>query len=187
VYFDDRSTGNASYVFSGDMNGDGAINNDLVYIPRTTGEMNFLPITGATPYTAAQEAAAWDAFISQDPYLSKHRGQYAERNAVFLPKVFRADLSVSQDVGREIAGKPNRLQIRLDFLNFTNRLNHHWGVSQAFVTTRPLISAGVDANGAAQYRLATVGGQLISRSFTPAVTTADVWRLQLGVRYLMNW
>jgi hypothetical protein len=174
-------------VVSGDMNGDGANGNDLIYIPRNTSEMNFLPITGATPYTAAQQAAAWDAFISQDPYLSKHRGEYAERNAVFLPKVFRADLSISQDVGRRIAGKPNRLQVRLDFLNFTNRLNHQWGVSQTFVTTRPLIYGGVDANGAATYRLATVGGQLISSSFTPAVTTADVWRLQLGVRYLMNW
>ncbi|HEX4573856.1 MAG TPA: carboxypeptidase regulatory-like domain-containing protein [Gemmatimonadales bacterium] len=188
VYLDGHSNGNASYTFSGDMNGDGAFGNDLIYIPRNTGEMNFIPETVAgVTYNAAQQAAAWDAFINQDPYLSKHRGQYAERNGIFLPMVYRADLSISQDVGRRIAGRENRLQIRFDILNVTNRLDHNWGVGQGFVTTTPLIAAGVDVNGAAQYRLATVGGQLISQSFQKVVTTADIWRMQLGVRYLLNW
>ncbi|PYP43812.1 MAG: TonB-dependent receptor [Gemmatimonadetes bacterium] len=186
VYLDGRSAGNGSYLVSNDMNGDGA-SNDLIYIPRNTSEMNFLPITGANPYTAAQEAVAWDAFISQDAYLSQRRGGYAERNAVFLPMVYRADMSISQDVGRSIAGRPNRLQIRLDILNVTNLLDHDWGVSQGFVTNRPLTFAGVNGLGAPQYRLATVGGQLISHSFQNVVTTADVWRMQLGVRYMLNW
>ena len=30
-----------SYVFSGDANGDGVSGNDLIYVPRNTGEMNF--------------------------------------------------------------------------------------------------------------------------------------------------
>jgi hypothetical protein len=189
LYLDGHSAGNNSYVFSGDMNGDGASNNDLIYIPRNTNEMNFIPITvgTTTTYTAAQQAAAWDAFINQDAYLSTHRGQYAERNAVFLPMVYRADVSISQDVGRSIAGRPNRLQIRLDILNVTNLLSHDWGVSQGFVTTTPLIAKGVDVNGAAQYQLATAGGRLISQSFQKVVTTFDVWRMQLGVRYMLNW
>ncbi len=33
---------NVSYVFNGDMNGDGFSGNDLIYIPRDTGEMNFV-------------------------------------------------------------------------------------------------------------------------------------------------
>jgi Carboxypeptidase regulatory-like domain len=188
LYLDGHSAGNGSYTFSGDLNGDGAFGNDLIYVPRNTGEMNFIPlIVGTTTYTPAQQAAAWDAFISQDSYLSQHRGQYAERNAVFLPLVWRADVSISQDVGRQIGGRPNRLQIRLDILNVTNLLNHDWGVSQGFVTNTPLVARGADVNGAAQYQLATVGGQLISHSFQKVVTTFDVWRLQLGVRYGLNW
>ena len=192
VYFDSRSVGNGSYVYSGDMNGDGATNNDLIYIPNNTAEMNFLPLTvgtgpSAVTYTPAQQAAAWNAFINQDPYLSQHRGQYAERNGVFLPIVTRADMSFSQDVGRRIAGRSNRIQIRLDVLNVTNLINKQWGVAQGFVTNRPLVSAGVDALGAAQYRLATVGTDLITRSFQKIVTTNDVWRFQLGVRYMLNW
>ena len=195
VYFDDRSAGNGSYVFNGDMNGDGANGNDLIYIPRNTGEMNFVrkfvrfssaPADTAV-WTPAQQVAAWEAFINQDPYLSSHRGQYAERNAVFLPMVFRADLSISQDVSRRLGGNANSLQIRFDILNFTNLLKSDWGVSQGFVTQRPLSSSGVDATGAPTYTMANVGRNLISRSFQKNVSTFDVWRMQLGVRYMFNW
>jgi len=72
-------------------------------------------------------------------------------------------------------------------LNFSNFLNRNWGVAQSLITNRPLVSAGVDAFGASQYRLATVGGQLISKSFQKSVNTTDVWRIQLGVRYAFNW
>src|SRR5437762_4760714 len=191
-YFEGRSAGNGSYVYSGDLNGDGASGNDLIYVPRNTSEMNFTSLTvgkcpACTIYTPAQQAAAWEAFINQDAYLTSRRGGYAQRNAVFLPMVYRADVSISQDVGTSVAGRPNRVQIRLDILNLTNLLHNDWGVAQGFVTTQPLISSGVDATGAPLYRLATSGGQLISKSFQKVVTTADVWRMQLGVRYLLNW
>ena len=192
VYFEGRNAGSNSYVFSGDMNGDGALGNDLIYIPRDTSEMHFVSNrvivgTDTTIYSPAQQAVAWDAFINQDPYLSRHRGEYAQRNAIFLPMVYRADMSISQDVGRSIAGRPHRVQIRLDILNVTNLIHNDWGVSQGFVTTQPLIYVGVDGNGAATYKLATTGGKLISQSFRKVVSTLDVWRMQLGVRYMLNW
>ncbi len=191
VYFSGNTNGNGSYVTSGDMNGDGANGNDLIYVPRNQSEMNFVSETvgsgaSAVTYTPAQQAAAFDAFIAQDKYLSTRRGQYAERNAAFLPMVWRADLSLSQDVGRTIAGRPNRLQVRLDILNVTNLIDRNWGVSQGFVNLRPLVYTGVDGSGAPTYKLATVGTSLISSSFQKNVSTADVWRLQLGVRYLFN-
>ena len=68
---------NVSYVFNGDMNGDGFSGNDLIYIPRDTGEMNFATFTHAPTgrvFTAAEQTAAFEAYIQQDPYLSKHRG-----------------------------------------------------------------------------------------------------------------
>jgi hypothetical protein len=101
--------------------------------------------------------------------------------------VARADLSVAQDVSRNIGGKGNSLQIRLDIFNFTNLLSSDWGVSQGFVTQRPLVSAGVDAFGAPTHTLANVGRSLISRSFQKNVSTLDVWRMQLGIRYMFNW
>ena len=196
VYFDGHSAGTDSYTFSNDMNGDGA-SNDLIYIPRNVGEMNFdtLKVGPAGPsqqvFTPAQQVAAWDAYINQDPYLRQHRGEYAGRNAARRPWVYRADLSFSQDVGRSIAGRPNSLQIRLDFLNFTNLLKSDWGVGQTLITRSPLASVAPDVTGAARYRLATLGtapnAVLISRTYQKLATTADVWRMQLGIRYMFNW
>jgi len=195
LYWDGRNAGTDSYIFSNDMNGDGATN-DLIYIPRTAGEMNFqqysqTPPGSTTPtvYTVAQQQAAWEAYINQDPYLRAHRGEYAQRNGVHRPMVYRADLSLSQDFSRHIGGAAHGLQVRLDMLNFTNWLNKNWGVSQILVTNRPLSSQGADATGANIYRLNTVstGGPLISKTLRKSVSVNDVWRLQLGVRYLLNW
>ena len=61
------------------MNGDGFAGNDLIYIPRDTGEMNFVTFThtNGRVFTAAEQAAAFEAYIQQDPYLKNHRGEYA--------------------------------------------------------------------------------------------------------------
>ena len=42
------------------------------------------------------------------------------------------DLSFMQDVFRNIGGKRNSGQFRLDVTNFGNLLNSDWGVSQRF-------------------------------------------------------
>ena len=179
--------GNASYVYSGDLNGDGGTSNDLIYIPRDASEMYFEQYTsGSTTFSVADQQAAWEAFIQQDEYLSKHRGEYAERNAVFMPMVFRADLSIIQEFYGEFIGKKNSLQVRVDILNFTNLLNKDWGVGDNFVTTRPLIFRGIDSEGKPIYRLANVGGKLIDKTFQPSSSILDVYRIQLGVRYNFN-
>ena len=123
---------NASYVFSGDANGDQAQNNDLIYIPRDTSEMNFKPLTvSGRTFTAAEQAAAFEQYIQNDPYLSSRRGQYAERGGFYNPLVNRVDLSLTQDVFHKIGGARHSGQIRLDITNFGNLLNHNWGVSPA--------------------------------------------------------
>jgi hypothetical protein len=190
VFWQGYTIGNGSYAYSGDLNGDGNTSNDLIYIPKDTSEMNFQPFTsGTTTFTAAQQAAAWDAYINQDSYLSKHRGQYAERGAVFLPMVFRGDLSLAQDLFRDMGGKRHGVQLRLDILNVSNLLNHNWGVGQRFVSTQPLIvptaaqGGAADAQGRAQYRLQVINGALIGTSLQQTLTQADVYSLQFSVRY----
>ena len=190
VYFNANTIGNASYTFAGDLNGDGASNNDLIYIPKDKSEMNFKTLTvfgGGPTFTPAQQAAAWDAVISQDEYLSAHRGEYAKRNAVFLPMVKRADLSVIQEVFGTLKGSRNALQFRLDILNVGNLINKNWGLGQTFVTTQPLASPGADVNGKATYTLKTTGvganATLITTLRQQTVTQSDVYRLQLGGSY----
>ncbi len=190
LFLNGQTWGNGSYVTSGDMNGDGVNGNDLIYIPRNQGEMNFDTLkvgsgTSAVTYTPAQQAAAWDAFINQDSYLSKHRGSFAARNAAFLPWVWRLDGSVSQDLAAAIGGQRNRLQIRLDVLNLTNLINKNWGIGQSFTATRPLNYKRI-VNNQPVYTLATVGTSLISSTYTKTAGTSDVWRLQLSLRYMFN-
>jgi len=191
LFFDYFSPGNGSYTFSGDLNGDGGTSNDLIYIPKDKSEMNFEQYsvtvgTNTITFTPEQQADAWEAFIQQDPYLSKNRGKYAERNAAFLPMVFRADLSLVQEFTQKFLGYKNSLQFRVDVLNLTNLLNKNWGVGQTFTTTQPLIARGADADGKALYRLANIGGELIKSSFRKTAFIDDVWRIQIGIRYLFN-
>jgi hypothetical protein len=188
-YFESRTIGNASYIFSGDINGDGATSNDLLYIHRNVSEMNFQDIPG---FTAAQQAAAWDAYIAQDPYLSERRGQYAERGAVFLPLLKRLDMSVTQDLFANIGGERHRFQFRVDFINFGNLLNKNWGVSQRLVSNSPLIvptaaqGGPVDAQGRMQYRMRTINNQLMNTSYEQTADIPDVYRVMFSVKYFFG-
>ncbi|MFC0262739.1 TonB-dependent receptor [Fontibacter flavus] len=187
LFWEGRTLGNFSYVYGGDFNGDGGFSNDLLYIHRNTGEMNFQEFTSSgTTFTAAQQATAWEAFINQDKYLSANRGRIAERGAVFLPMVYRADFSVAQQLFTNISGKKNTLEFRVDILNVGNLLNNSWGIGQFATSTSPLVPAGTTADGQPQFRLRNFGSELISSSFQPTANVADVWRLQFGLRYIFN-
>ena len=188
VVLESYTDGHFSYIFTGDINGDGGTSNDLIYIPRNTSEMNFQTYASSgVTFTSAAQAAAWEAFIAQDAYLSQHRGEYAVRGAMFLPMVFRTDLSITQELFKNMWGMRHGLQFRADILNLPNLLNHNWGVGQRYVTNVPLSAQGADSQGRAQYRLATVsvGGvpQLISKTLEPSAGVSDVWRVQFSIRY----
>ena len=199
VFNELRSIGNASYTLPSDLNGDGA-NNDLIYVPNNSSEMNFtpysvtaagavttVPASIARTFTAADQVTAFLSFINQDRYLSKRRGKYAERGAIFLPTVFRSDLSVTQDLFGRAAGQQNKVQFRVDIFNFGNLLNKNWGGSQRLVTSNPLVVTSTGAvGGTPTYRLANVGTQLISNTFQRTSSTADVWSMQFGFRYIFN-
>jgi hypothetical protein len=188
LFWEGRTFGNTSYTFGGDMNGDGGSSNDLIYIHSDISEMNFEEYTTSSgvTFTSAGQAAAWNAYIEQDDYLSANRGNYAERGAVFLPMVFRADFSIMQEVFTELIGRRNTLQFRVDILNFGNLLNSDWGVGQRLVHNQPLIPRGVDANGQSIYRLRAIDDQLMSETFEQTANIDDVYRIQFSIRYMFN-
>jgi len=186
MFWQANTIGNNAYTFTGDLNGDGGTSNDLIYIPRDTSEMNFQQyVAGGRTYTSAEQAQAWETYIKADKYLSKHRGEYAERGAVFLPLVNRMDFSVGQEIFANLFGR-NAFQVRLDVQNFGNLLNKNWGVSQRIVlSSQPLSAQGADASGRAQYRLRTLstGGDLITTPLEQTASLSDVYRIQVSLRY----
>jgi len=184
VFFEGYTQGSASYTFSGDLNGDGGTSNDLIYIPRDASEMNFQTFSsGGITYTSDQQASQWNALISGDPYLSAHRGEYAVRNALFMPMVYRADFSVAQDVFANFLGTRHSLQVRADITNVGNLLNKNWGVGDRLVNAQPLISQGADSSGRALYRLRVISNQLMGATREKTANLSDVYRVMFSVRY----
>jgi hypothetical protein len=189
MFWESRTIGNSSYVFATDANGDTGSSNDLIYIPKNTSEMNFtdIPATATVrAFTAAEQATAFEAYIQQDKYLSAHRGEYAQRGAVFLPFVHRMDLSLSQDVFKDVKGHRNAGQFRIDIQNFGNLLNSNWGVSQRISRNNILTTTAVDANGALSYRMQVLNGALVSKTYESTAGLTDVYQFMLSFRYSFN-
>ena len=190
-----NSSSRISYVFAGDMNGDSISANDLIYIPRDASEMNFVQFThtNGRVFTAAEQAEAFEAYIRQDPYLREHRGEYAKRNGLVMPMFRSMDLSITQDVFRDLGGQRNAFQVRVDILNFGNLLNHDWGVMKRPVGTintnqqlQLLTNPGVDGQGRANYRLSVVNNELIRNTFQTSAGTGDVYQFMVSLRYSFN-
>jgi hypothetical protein len=192
LVYEGATQGRSSYTYNGDMNGDGAFNNELIYVP-TTDEINAVRFeqysVGSTTFTIDQQRAAFNAYIEQDPYLSTIRGQYAERNGLLLPWLGRADLSVIQEFYFKVgsARKRNTLQLRADIINFSNLLNSDFGVSQSLVNNRMMIFRRVDAaSGEPVYRFANIGSSFVNSTYRYNNGLSDIWQLQLGIRYIFN-
>jgi hypothetical protein len=189
LFYEGRNNGNTQYTFANDMNGDGtSAGSDLIYIPRDMSEMNFAQFThtNGRMFTAAEQAQAFETYIQQDKYLREHRGEYAQRGAIFLPLLHRMDLSVTQDLFANIGGKRNAFQIRLDMLNFGNLFNSNWGVGQRLIRNQILTNGAADGQGRATYRLAVVDNELLTRSYETTTFLTDVYSFMISLRYTFN-
>jgi hypothetical protein len=197
IFWEGRTQGRYNYRTSNDMNNDGGFN-DLIYIandPATEMVFESYDPDGSGPavsYTAAEQAADWAAFISQDEYLNSHRGEYMRRNGSLMPWVFRADFSFVQEFFMNFKEKRNTLQLRVDIINVGNLISDKWGVGDAIVTTTPLNYRGVDGSGNPRYRLNTLSVASdgtrtpFTSTYTSAATLTDVYQIQLGLRYIFN-
>lgn len=163
-----------SFIYAGDVNGDGQGGNDLIYIPRDQNDIRL---------TSPQQWSQLNAFIEQDPYLSKHRGQIAERFGGVNPWYSNIDLRVLQDIRFDAISKPQTIQISMDVLNVANLINSGWGVRKIAdaAATSPLALARFDADGEPVFNF--VGP---SKTFIDDPSIFSRWQLQLGIKYLLN-
>jgi hypothetical protein len=170
-----------SYIYSGDVNGDGTGGNDLIYIPASQGEIIFDPDpSGRTPQ---QQWDAFNAFIEQDKYLNSHRGQIAERFGALNPMYQTIDLRVLQDFAINAGGSRHGFQLSVDILNVGNLINSDWGVRKVAspAATSPLTLTRFDASGAPVFNFTGP-----SETFVDDPSILSRWQIQLGLRYLFN-
>ncbi|MFM2393040.1 MAG: hypothetical protein RLZZ546_1022 [Bacteroidota bacterium] len=188
IGFDGRSGNRYSFVSGGDLNRDGVNSNELIFVPTSANDIDFEDLkVGNVTFTVADQRAALDKFISQDKYLSTRKGSYAERNGGVLPFVSRFDLSLTQDVVIKTGAKKNKIQFRVDVLNFGNMINDNWGVGNILNTNQPLAFKKL-TNGKPVYTLATQKDEagatiLLKDTYRSSTFISDVWNLQFGLRY----
>jgi len=178
-----------TYLYNSDLNNDsnGSSGNDLLYVPRDVRDTKEIILVSSENRTLAQVQDQLDAFINNDPYLRKHRGQYVERFGARLPFTHQFDARLTQDFNFMAGGKKNTLQITFDVINVGNLLNNDWGRQYA-----------VTNNATELLRLVGTSAPNVQPSFTFPASFAvtnrawDVapilsrWQGQLGVRYIFN-
>jgi len=214
--FEAAPAGVTSYIYTGDLNGDGNTN-DLVYIPKVAGDISLIAAgsydqtthTGATtgttadPRTSAQIWTQLDNFIKQDHYLNFHRGEYAQANAVVLPFFKKLDLNITQDIyfytGHNAEKNKHTLKVSMDILNVGNFLNRNWGLVKTPTLTsnssgyQLLTFEGMAADGKTPLYSFPYQDAGSSTSFAPRTNSytnntgiTSRWQMQFGIRYLFN-
>lgn len=157
-----------SFTYAGDVNGDGAAGNDLIYIPKDEND-----IVLADP----GQWNALNAFIEQDSYLSEHRGEIAERHGLINPWFSNIDLRVLHNFKTNMGA----FQLSIDLLNAANLVNSNWGVRKV---ANPLATTPLEVTGW------TDGGEPILKFSGVEETFVDDpgpfsrWGLQVGLRYM---
>ena len=160
-----------SYTYAGDINNDGSVLNDLLYIP-TESELNEMEFVNDA------QRNAFNDYINQDDYLNARRGQFAEKYGALSPWYNTWDLRILQDIG--IPGSDNKFQLSVDILNIGNLINSSWGVRQFATGTslaQPIAVSVTDGNP-----LYSFDTDLQSTFFNDFSSNSR-WRMQIGLRY----
>ena len=178
LFYSGYSTGGYSFTYDNDMNNDGYAT-DLIYIPSDRGDIQFV---------SAADEDAFFAFMEQDSYLSKHKGEYAEAYAARAPWVNMFDLRLAQNFSVNAGDTKHTLQITLDFLNFGNLINSEWGVSKNMFGANNgqiLHYEGVDASNVPSFSMVTDDdGNFLTTSYSTYYNYTECWSLLLGARYI---
>lgn len=194
VFYNGQSGPPYSYVYANSMINDNGRRNenfDLIYIPTAADliEMNFIPIkdiNGHVLYSPEQQKKFLNAFIENDKYLKRHRGEFAKRNGARLPFTHLVDLRLQQEVIIKCSRKKIQAIITFDVFNFTNMLNRNWGRTW-FLTndSYPLITFEGFINTTTltpQYQFRPLNGKPWAIQTSTLPGNSARWISQLGVK-----
>ncbi|MFZ9403576.1 MAG: TonB-dependent receptor, partial [Sediminibacterium sp.] len=126
-------------------------------------------------------------FIDNHPYLSKHRGEYAQRNATILPWTGRVDLNVTQDVNFKVKGRKQTLRFTADIYNFTNLLSRNLGIYDVPTSVTPLTFTGAFQGNKPVFSFPyfnTTTKTPLQQAWRHDTGMASRYQVQLGVRYI---
>ncbi|HEY2854557.1 MAG TPA: TonB-dependent receptor [Gemmatimonadaceae bacterium] len=167
----------------GDLNADGAVGNDPIYLPTSVYDTSEVRFAGS-PAEVATQQAAFDRLIERSACLRTQRGRIMSRNSCRSPWMNVTNLAVRQTLSH--IGS-HFFTFEIEVFNFLNLLNAHWGrlelpTGSTLATTSqiPLLSqVGETAAPDPQpiYRLDSMMPQFGSENFD------SYYQIQLAVRY----
>ena len=162
--FEAAPAGVTSYVYNGDLNGDGNTGNDLIYIPRNASEINLIDAGSYNKTTLNQELQP----VQQQTQEHLHRYGHSliiSSTKIIISQIIKdsmrrqtqlffltssiLDVNVTQDVyfyTMKIKQK-HTLRLTLDILNFGNLLNKYWGIVKTPSAANFLKFEGMSADG----------------------------------------
>ena len=189
LFYNGNSGSPFTYLVNGDLNSDGRFGNDLLYVPADQSQIKFVDQVNSSNttvvQTAAQQAAAFQAYIGKDKYLSKVRGSYSERNGSSTPWEHIIDARLTQDFIVTAGGKKHTLQLTFDVFNLTNLINNDWGRQYSVGNQAYTILSTVNNRTSGPSP-----GQGVGYNFTArdpwTLNFGSRWQGQVGVRYTFN-
>jgi len=167
----------------GDLNADGAVGNDPIYIPRSafdTAEVRF----GGSASDVATQQAAFERFVSGATCLGNQRGRIMARNSCRSPWMSLTNLAIRQAFP---SVREQSMVFELQVFNVLNLLNSRWGrmalptgASLATTSQIPLLSQiGETAGPRAQpiYRFDSTTRRYNDENFD------TYYQIQVALRY----
>ena len=178
-----------TFRYANDINGDGQ-RNDVMYIPKDPSEISFVDgfVSSGKTYTAQQQSDAFFAFIDNDKYLKKHKGEYMKKYGATLPWNHTVDLRILQDFIYKSGSTKHTLQFSIDVINLLNLLNSQWGYrySYTYGTFQDMGILGTQSPFNQASPKFTFDPTSPAKAYQPNYSTTSTWGIQLGLRYIFN-
>jgi hypothetical protein len=184
VFYNGQSGSPFSYMINGDLNGDGAFGNDLVYIPKQKNEILLVPASASDTRTPSEIWDQLNAFIDRDDYLSSHRGDYARRNGARTPWENRFDVRLMHEFFTNVKDRKHTIQITLDIENFGNMISQENG-RDYFVANGAYNMLKLEGyEGAGNTGRPIYSFDNTNKEAWQVSNATSIWRMQVGVRYI---
>jgi hypothetical protein len=107
----------------GDLNADGAVGNDPIYIPRNAFDTTEIRFSGSAADVQTQQAA-FERFVDGSSCLRSQRGRIMARNSCRSPWMSVTNLALRQTLP---SIREQSLVLELQVFNLLNLLNSRWG------------------------------------------------------------
>ena len=178
LFYTAYSAGAYSYIYSNDLNGDG-LKTDLMYIPNSANDLLWV---------SDDDKAAFQTFMDNDPYLSTHKGQYAEAYAGRSPWRHLLDARVAKTFKKTVGNTTHCFELSANFDNVLNMLNSSWGLYKysCYGNANAVTPLKVDhiENNQPVFSMNKVNGEYPTETFTETyINSNQCWSVLLGLKY----